>query len=235
MVSTAYSPNSTWPPSGRWNNGSDPESDSDTSSAPSRGRLMTAIALMICRFEFTDLSYHAGPMSLPPARRYIRKEREAAMTDNALTTCLWFNTEAEEAATFYTGIFKDSRLGRVHRYTEAGPGPAGSVMLVEFELNGQKFSAPNGGPQFTFSAAVSIVVPCADQAEVDYYWSHLSEGGQENVCGWLTDKYGLSWQIVPTRFFEMIADPQKAAQVTQAMFGMTKFDIAALEQAYAGA
>ena len=132
------------------------------------------------------------------------------MTDNALTTCLWFDTEAEQAATFYTGIFKDSRLGRVHRHTEAGPGPDGSVLLVEFELNGQKFSALNGGPQFTFNEAVSIVVPCADQAEVDYYWSHLSEGGQEVVCGWLKDKYGLSWQIVPTRFFEMIADPDRA-------------------------
>ncbi len=158
------------------------------------------------------------------------------MTDQAFITCLWFDTEAEQAANFYTNIFKDSRLGRVHRHTEAGPGPAGSVMLVEFELNGQKFSALNGGPQFTFNEAVSIVVPCADQAEVDYYWGSLSEGGQEVVCGWLKDKYGLSWQIVPTRFFEMIADPdpQKAARVTPAMFGMTKFDVAALERAYAG-
>ena len=159
------------------------------------------------------------------------------MTDKALTTCLWFNTEAEEAASFYTGVFKNSRLGRVHRHTEAGPGAAGSVMLVEFELNGQKFSALNGGPQFAFTEAISIVVPCADQAEIDYYWTNLSEGGQEVQCGWLKDKYGLSWQIVPARFFEMIsdADPQKTARVTQAMFGMTKFDIAALEQAYAGA
>ena len=159
------------------------------------------------------------------------------MTDNALTTCLWFDTEAEQAATFYTGIFKDSRLGRIHRHTETGPGSPGSVMLVEFELNGQKFSALNGGPQFTFNEAVSIVVPCADQAEVDYYWDRLSDGGQENVCGWLTDRYGLSWQIVPARFFEMIADPdtEKAARVTQAMFGMTRFDIAALERAYASA
>ena len=109
------------------------------------------------------------------------------------------------------------------------------MLLVEFELNGQKFSALNGGPQFTFTPAVSIVVTCADQAEVDYYWNNLSEGGQENVCGWLADKYGLSWQIVPIRFFEMIADPERAAQVTQAMFGMTKFDIAALERAYGGA
>jgi len=159
------------------------------------------------------------------------------MTDSKLTTCLWFNTEAEEAARFYTGIFKDSRLGRVYRHTEAGPGPAGSVVLAEFELNGQRFSALNGGPQYSFSAAISIVVPCADQAEVDYYWdSLLSGGGQEVACGWLTDKYGLSWQIVPARFFEMIADPdqQKAARVTRAMFEMKKFDIAALETAYAG-
>ena len=110
-------------------------------------------------------------------------------------------------------------------------------MLVEFELNGQKFSALNGGPQFTFTEAVSIVVTCADQAEVDYYWDRLSDGGQENVCGWLKDRYGLSWQIVPAVFFDMIADPDpaKAARVTQAMFGMTKFDVAALEQAYAEA
>jgi predicted 3-demethylubiquinone-9 3-methyltransferase (glyoxalase superfamily) len=159
------------------------------------------------------------------------------MTDRAFTTCLWFDTQAEEAAIFYTGIFAGSKLGDIHRHSEAGPGPAGSVLLVEFELNGQKFSALNGGPHFTFNEAVSIVVPCADQAEVDYFWSHLSEGGQTNVCGWLKDKYGLSWQIVPARFFEMIADPDtgKAARVTQAMLGMTKFDIAALEQAYAGA
>jgi predicted 3-demethylubiquinone-9 3-methyltransferase (glyoxalase superfamily) len=159
------------------------------------------------------------------------------MTDKPFITCLWFDTQAEEAATFYTSIFKNSELGRVHRYTEAGPGPEGSVMLVEFELNGQKFSGLNGGPQHTFNEAVSIVITCADQAEVDYYWSRLVEGGQEVVCGWLKDRYGLRWQIVPAVFFEMISDPDaaKAARVTQAMFGMTKFDIAALEQAYAGA
>ena len=158
------------------------------------------------------------------------------MTDHALVTCLWFDTQAEEAATFYTGIFKDAKLGAVHRYTEAGPGPVGSVLLVEFELNGQKFSALNGGPQFTFNEAVSIVVPCADQAEVDYYWDRLSDGGQENVCGWLKDRYGLSWQIVPTVFFDMIKDPDAAtaARVMQAMLGMTKLDIAALQKAYAG-
>ena len=158
------------------------------------------------------------------------------MTDHPFTTCLWFDTEAEEAANFYTGIFPASKLGAVHRYTEAGPGQVGSVMLVEFELNGQKFSGLNGGPQYKFSAAVSIVVPCADQAEVDYYWSSLTDGGQEVACGWLTDKYGLSWQIVPAVFFDMMGDPDvgKVNRVTQAMLGMTKFDIAALEKAYAG-
>ena len=157
------------------------------------------------------------------------------MSSQPFITCLWFDTQAEEAANFYTGIFKDSRLGQIHRHTEAGPGPAGTVLLVEFELNGQKFSGLNGGPQHTFNEAVSIVVPCADQAEVDYYWSHLSEGGNEIACGWLKDRYGLCWQIVPTVFFEMISDsdPATVTRVTQAMFTMTKFDIAALEQAYA--
>ena len=158
------------------------------------------------------------------------------MTDRALVTCLWFDTQAEEAATFYTGVFKEARLGAIHRHTEAGPGPAGSVLLVEFELNGQKFSALNGGPQFTFNEAVSIVVPCADQAEVDYYWDRLSDGGREIACGWLKDRYGLCWQIVPAVFFEMLGDPDsaKVTRVTQAMMGMTKFDVAGLEKAYAG-
>ena len=158
------------------------------------------------------------------------------MSDKSFITCLWFDTEAEEAATFYTSIFKDSKLGRVHRSTPAWPGPAGSVVLVEFELNGQKFSGLNGGPQDKFNEAVSIVVPCEDQAEVDYYWTSLTEGGQEVACGWLRDKYGLAWQIVPTVLFDMISDPDqdKAARATQAMLSMTKLDIAALEQAYAG-
>jgi predicted 3-demethylubiquinone-9 3-methyltransferase (glyoxalase superfamily) len=158
------------------------------------------------------------------------------MTDRALVTCLWFDTQAEEAADFYTGIFKDGKINSVLRYGEAGPGPAGDAMLVEFELNGQKFSGLNGGPQFTFNESVSIVVPCADQAEVDYYWDHLSDGGQENVCGWLKDRYGLSWQIVPAVFFDMVKDPDpaKVARVTKAMFTMTKFDIDGLQKAYAG-
>jgi predicted 3-demethylubiquinone-9 3-methyltransferase (glyoxalase superfamily) len=159
------------------------------------------------------------------------------MTTQPFVTCLWFDTEAEPAATFYTGIFKDSRIGAIHRHTQAGPGAEGTVLLVEFELNGQKFSALNGGPQYTFTPAVSIVVPCADQAEVDYYWTSLTEGGQEVACGWVTDKYGLSWQIVPTAFFEMVSDPDQAkvARVMAAMMTMTKFDIAELERAYADA
>jgi predicted 3-demethylubiquinone-9 3-methyltransferase (glyoxalase superfamily) len=160
------------------------------------------------------------------------------MTDRAFTTCLWFDTQAEEAAIFYTGIFAGSKLGDIHRHSEAGPGPAGSVLLVEFELNGQKFSALNGGSQHTFNEAISIVVPCADQAEVDDYWSKLlAGGGQEIACGWLKDKYGLCWQIVPTVFFDMIRDQDQAkvTRVTQAMLTMTKFDIAGLEQAYSGA
>jgi predicted 3-demethylubiquinone-9 3-methyltransferase (glyoxalase superfamily) len=158
------------------------------------------------------------------------------MTDHPFVTCLWFDTEAEQAANFYAGIFPGSKLGATYHYTEAGPGPAGSVLLVEFELKGQKFSALNGGPAHTFNEAVSIVVRCADQAEVDYYWDRLSEGGQEIACGWLRDRYGLSWQIVPAVFFDMVAgqDRDAVTRVMRAMFTMAKFDVAALEQAYAG-
>ena len=158
------------------------------------------------------------------------------MTSKPFTTFLWFDTQAEEAARYYVSIFKNSRLGTIHRYTSAGPGEEGSVMLVEFELNGQRFAALNGGPQYTFNPAVSFVVECDGQAEVDYYWDRLAEGGQEVACGWVTDKYGLSWQVVPTVFFEMMSDPdsEKAARVTAAMLTMTKFDVAALERAYAG-
>jgi len=157
------------------------------------------------------------------------------MTSHPFVTCLWFDTEAEQAATFYTGIFKDAKIGAIHRFTQAGPGPEGEAMLVEFELNGQKFSALNGGPQFSFNESISIVVPCADQAEVDYYWSSLGEGGQEIACGWLKDRYGLCWQIVPAAFMEMISDPdtEKVARVMRAMMTMTKFNIAELEKAYA--
>jgi predicted 3-demethylubiquinone-9 3-methyltransferase (glyoxalase superfamily) len=157
------------------------------------------------------------------------------VTSKAFTTCLWFDNQGEEAARYYVSIFKDSRLGAIHRYTSAGPGREGAVMLVEFELNGQKFVALNGGPEHKFNPAVSIVVECADQAEVDYYWDRLTEGGQEIACGWVADKYGLHWQVVPSAFFDMISDPdtEKAARVTEAMLTMKKFDIAALERACA--
>jgi predicted 3-demethylubiquinone-9 3-methyltransferase (glyoxalase superfamily) len=158
------------------------------------------------------------------------------MTTNGFTTCLWFDGQAEEAANYYLSIFKDSSLGRVGRYTEAGPGPAGTVMVVEFTLNGQKFVALNGGPQFTFNEAVSFQIHCADQDEVDYYWSRLCEEGREVACGWLKDRYGLSWQVVPTVVIDMIgdADPERARRTTEAMLTMTKLDIAALRNAHEG-
>ena len=144
---------------------------------------------------------------------------------------------AEEAANFYVSIFKDSRLGRIFRYNAAGPGPEGTVATIEFELNGQKFVALNGGPQYTFSPAVSVVIECADQAEIDYYWERLLDGGgQEVACGWLTDKYGLSWQVVASEFLDMITGPdaEAATRATAAMLQMKKFDTAALRKAYAG-
>jgi predicted 3-demethylubiquinone-9 3-methyltransferase (glyoxalase superfamily) len=158
------------------------------------------------------------------------------MTDKAFTTCLWFDTEGEEAANHYTSIFKDSKIGAISRYTEAGPGPAGTASVVEFELNGQKFVALNGGPRFMFNESISFQIPCVDQDEVDYYWSRLSEGGEEVACGWLKDKYGLSWQVIPTVLSEMLSDPdpEKAKRATEAMLSMNKFDIAALQKAYVG-
>lgn len=158
------------------------------------------------------------------------------MTSKPFTTCLWFDNQGEEAAHYYMSIFKNSRLGRMSRYTSAGPGPEGSVATVEFELNGQKFLALNGGPQFTFNPAVSLVIECADQAEIDYYWDRLSDGGQEIDCGWVQDKYGLCWQVVPSVMLDMITGPdqEKASRVTAAMLSMKKFDLAAIERASAG-
>ncbi|NBM19032.1 VOC family protein [Streptomyces sp. GC420] len=158
------------------------------------------------------------------------------MTADGFTTCLWFDGQAEEAADHYISIFKNSRLGRVGRYTEAGHGPAGSVMVVEFEANGQKFVALNGGPQFKFSEAISFQIPCDDQDEVDYYWSRLTEGGEEGPCGWLKDKFGVSWQVFPAELIDMIGDPDpaRAKRVTEAMYAMSKIDLAALRKAHAG-
>ena len=149
---------------------------------------------------------------------------------------LWFDTQAEEAANFYISVFKQGRILNVTRYTDAGPRPAGTVMTVEFELDGQRFVGINGGPQFTFDEAVSFQIDCEDQAEVDHYWEKLTEGGQEVQCGWLKDRYGLSWQVVPTGMDELFADPDptRAQRAMQAMFGMKKLDIAALQAAADG-
>jgi predicted 3-demethylubiquinone-9 3-methyltransferase (glyoxalase superfamily) len=158
------------------------------------------------------------------------------MTTQGFATCLWFNGQAEEAANYYVSIFKDAKLGRVTYYTEAVPAQAGTVMTVELEVNGQKFLGLNGGPQFTFNEAISFYIFCADQDEIDYYWNALTEGGEEGPCGWLKDKYGVSWQVVPTGMIDMINDPdgEKAKRVTEAMFKMKKFDVAAIQQAYNG-
>ncbi|MFF9814800.1 VOC family protein [Streptomyces sp. NPDC014006] len=159
------------------------------------------------------------------------------MTTDGFTTCLWFDGQAEEAAHYYVSVFKDSSIGRIGRYTEAGPGPAGSVIAVDFTANGQKFVALNGGPQFTFSEAISFQIYCDSQEEVDHYWTKLTEnGGEPGPCGWLKDRYGVSWQVIPNGLTDMISDPdqEKAARTMRAMMAMGKLDKAALERAYAG-
>jgi len=149
---------------------------------------------------------------------------------------LWFDSNAEEAANFYVAIFKDSKVLKIARYGEAGPGPAGSVMVVNFQIEGQDFIALNGGPLFKFTEAISFVINCQTQEEVDHYWNRLTAGGgQESQCGWLKDKYGLSWQVTPTILGELLADKdqKKAQRVMQAMLQMKKIDIAALKRAAA--
>lgn len=159
----------------------------------------------------------------------------------SITPCLWFDTQAEDAAKFYCAIFPNSKIGAVSRFPEAGQDvhgkPAGSVMLVSFELDGQPFTALNGGPQFKHSEAVSFQVMCETQAEIDHYWDRLiAGGGEEGPCGWLKDKFGLSWQVVPTAIPRMMSDPDpaKPARVMNAFMQMKKLDIAALERAYRG-
>ena len=159
-----------------------------------------------------------------------------------ITPCLWFDKEAEEAARYYTGIFKNSKIGNISRYTEAGREvhgrPAGTVMTVEFELNGQPFTALNGGPLFKFNEAISFQIMCRTQEEVDHYWNKLSEGGDKDAqqCGWVKDKYGLSWQVVPTVLAEMMSDPdkEKSGRAMEAMLQMKKLDIAELKRAFEG-
>ena len=155
------------------------------------------------------------------------------MIKQKISPFLWFDHQAEEAAKFYVSIFPNSAVGKIARYTEVGPGPKGSVMTVAFELDGQQFTALNGGPIFKFTEAISFVVNCESQEEVDKYWDQLSEGGQEVQCGWLKDKFGLSWQIVPIVLIELVQDknPEKVNRVMKAMMQMKKLDIAGLEKA----
>ncbi|MDD5318456.1 MAG: VOC family protein [Candidatus Pacebacteria bacterium] len=161
--------------------------------------------------------------------------------DQKITPFLWFDTQAEEAAEFYVSIFKNSKVGDISRYSkeaaEASGKPEGSVMVISFELEGQKFTAINGGPQFKFSGAVSFLVNCTTQDEVDWFWDKLSEGGEKGQCGWINrDKFGVTWQIVPEALGELMSDPdpEKSARVMQAMLKMTKINIAELEKAYEG-
>ncbi len=154
----------------------------------------------------------------------------------SIAPCLWFDDNLEEAVRFYTGIFPNSSVGHLARYNDAGPGEPGAVMAGEFTLDGLTFRGINGGPaNFAFSEAVSFSIACRDQSEVDYYWDSLADGGEESVCGWLKDRFGLSWQIVPTRLYELVSDPDpaRARAATQAMLGMRRIVVAELEAAVA--
>jgi predicted 3-demethylubiquinone-9 3-methyltransferase (glyoxalase superfamily) len=153
-----------------------------------------------------------------------------------ISTCLWFDGRAEEAANFYVSIFPNSKILKTARYPEGAPGPAGSVMTIEFELDGRKFLGLNGGPHFKFNEAISFIISCQTQEEVDRYWQALTAGGGEVQCGWVKDKFGVSWQVTPTVLGQLLSDPdaQKAKRVMQAMMGMKKLDIRGLKQAAAG-
>lgn len=150
-----------------------------------------------------------------------------------ITPCLWFDTEAEEAANFYVSLFEDSRIVNVSHFGEGAPRPAEMVLTVTFELAGQQFTALNGGPEFTFNEAVSFQVVCETQQEIDKFWDGLSEGGEEGQCGWLKDRYGVSWQVIPAKLEELLSDPdpQRSQRAMQALLQMRKLDIAALQQA----
>jgi predicted 3-demethylubiquinone-9 3-methyltransferase (glyoxalase superfamily) len=151
-----------------------------------------------------------------------------------ITPCLWFDTQGEDAANFYVSLFPNSRILSVDRYGDAGPRAAGSVMTVDFELDGQRYVALNGGPEFTFNEAVSFQINCADQDEVDYYWDKLGDGGEHGPCGWLKDQYGLSWQVIPEAFLQLVSDPDpaKSQAVMSAMLGMKKLVVSELQEAY---
>jgi predicted 3-demethylubiquinone-9 3-methyltransferase (glyoxalase superfamily) len=153
-----------------------------------------------------------------------------------ITPNLWFDTQGLEAAEFYVSVFPNSKITNVSRYGEAGPREAGMVLTVDFELDGQPYTAINGGPHFTFNEAISLLINCADQDEVDYYWDKLLEGGEPSQCGWLKDKFGLSWQVVPTGMGDLMADPdpERSQRAMKAMLGMVKLDLAALQAAAGG-
>jgi predicted 3-demethylubiquinone-9 3-methyltransferase (glyoxalase superfamily) len=150
-----------------------------------------------------------------------------------ITPNLWFDTEGLEAAEFYVSVFPNSEIKNVSYHGEAGPGPAGTVLTVDFALDGQEYTAINGGPEFTFDEAISLLINCADQDEVDYYWTKLSEGGEEGPCGWLKDRFGLSWQVIPAALGELLSDPDegRAQRAMKAMLGMKKIDVATLRAA----
>jgi predicted 3-demethylubiquinone-9 3-methyltransferase (glyoxalase superfamily) len=154
-----------------------------------------------------------------------------------ITPNLWFDTEGLEAAEFYCSVFPNSEIKAVSHYTDAGPRPAGTVLTVDFVLDGQELTAINGGPEFTFDEAISLLINCKDQDEIDYYWTKLTEGGEESQCGWLKDRYGLSWQVVPEGMEELMLDPDpgRATRAMKAMLGMKKLDVAALRAAADGA
>lgn len=163
-----------------------------------------------------------------------RDERTEAFPQK-VTTFLWFDKNAEEAVNFYVSVFKNARVVHTARYTDVGPGPKGSVMTIEFELDGQRFTALNGGPTFKFNEAISLVVHCETQEEVDYYWEKLSEGGQKVECGWLKDKFGLSWQITPNYLLELLQrDPETVDKAMKAMMQMKKLEIEPLKKAVEG-
>jgi predicted 3-demethylubiquinone-9 3-methyltransferase (glyoxalase superfamily) len=186
------------------------------------------------RSSTKDISERQG-LLLKFAYEIIRFNTGSKNHMQKITPFLWFDGKAEEAMRFYVSIFKNSKVGAITRYGDAGPGPKGTVMVVTFQLDGQEFIALNGGPQFTFSPAISFVVNCETQEEVDAFWEKLSEGGEKLQCGWLRDKYGLSWQIVPTVLGEMMQDKdaEKSQRVMKAMLPMNKLDIERLKQAYA--
>ena len=204
----------------------------------------------ICNGARIPISLNAGSLSYPAwstaqAEAYEKLAEALALNNykakeenqmQKITPFLWFDSKAEEAMNFYISIFKNSKVGRVTRYGEGGPGPKGTVMSATFQLEGQEFIALNGGPQFTFTPAISFFVNCETQQEVDELWEKLSESGRKERCGWLKDKYGLSWQIIPSALGKMLGDkdPEKSKRVMQAMLQMDKIDIKRLQEAYEG-